>query len=164
MLNMVCRQVYLTHCTVSDDLGSFAWLPLFLRESISKISKDGSKTEGTLRLAGNETDIIDWKSMIDKGMSRNMKSCDVATASSLLKMFLKSMPEALIPSSAHDSFFDVIQASDGAQRCGVMRSAINSLPIENRAVLRYLLPTMRKIVDNGHVTKVCCTIRWCNCR
>ncbi|GAM27034.1 hypothetical protein SAMD00019534_102090 [Acytostelium subglobosum LB1] len=108
------------------------------------IKLDAFTTEGVFRVPSRLVDIDQLKKRLDDG-SFDMEHVDnVHTISSLLKLWVREMPEPLIPFAMYDSF---LGAADNHNELLVQ---FNKMPAINQRVLSYVLDIMRTcaIPDN----------------
>ncbi|PRP81374.1 hypothetical protein PROFUN_11061 [Planoprotostelium fungivorum] len=144
------------------DKNSASLLPPILWECISYIEAKGLTAEGVFRVSGSIAEVTSLKKDIDEGKSGIIYQCDsVHVVSSLLKMFLRELPEPLLLSQNYDQFIEIQGAVqnildhpeiDGGTdiekteaRLEKQKELIDALPPVNRVVLRRLLQLMLNI-------------------
>jgi len=83
---------------------------------------------------------------------------DVHTVGSLLKKFLKELPDPLIPDSMHQLFLDCVRMRDEAIRLSTLKELVLRLPTAHYHTLRYLIRHLVTVSTHSEQNKV-----WCVC-
>lgn len=84
----------------------------------------------------------------------NEKWRDVNVLSSLLKDFLRKLPDPLIPSASYKSFIETNRIQDAKVRLLSLKHILSTLPDANYETLKYLCSHLRRVSEYGHINKV----------
>lgn len=129
-------------------------LPTVFRECIDFLEENGLEQEGIYRLSGMKSKIEELKSTYDKGEGVDLSSCDANVVASLLKQYLRELPDSLLTSRLQDRFEQVTRYSNSLEQVMVMKEVIAELPPHNRLMLGWLMVHMSHIVENVSVNKM----------
>nr|ACD37555.1 Rho GTPase activating protein [Adineta vaga] len=134
-------------------------VPLLVRQCCEYLLEYGSTFVGLFRVPGKQSSIRELRDMYDRGLVVELnQSHSPATISSLLKAYLHSLPEPIIPTKYFDDFLEI-----GSRFKYNQTNELNALKqlIEikllntiNYAVLAYLCLFLRKITEYVQITKM----------
>jgi len=122
------------------------------------IQSDGIKEEGIFRISpfGGLLDEIKW--ILDKGISvnfTNYKGFNCHAASGLLKMWLRSLPEPLIPFSFYESIISIYEIHDDIiLHSSLLSELLHTLPTPNRLSLQLLIHLLFQVKQNSDLNKM----------
>ena len=91
---------------------------------------------------------------MDKGNYNHTDYGEVHIISSLLKKFLKELPDPLIPGGMYDDFISCGLEKDEEQRMTRMKELVYSLPIAHYHTLKFLMTHLKNITAHSDVNKV----------
>eukprot|EP01119_Soliformovum_irregulare_P005162 TRINITY_DN1663_c0_g1_i4.p1 TRINITY_DN1663_c0_g1~~TRINITY_DN1663_c0_g1_i4.p1 ORF type:complete len:1002 (+),score=347.34 TRINITY_DN1663_c0_g1_i4:638-3643(+) len=117
-------------------------VPLLVNRCIEWIETNGIETEGLYRISGFKAQLEEIRASIEGGDPINFDSYntkDVHVVTGILKNYLRSMSEPMIPFSAYNSFVDQLLVTDMPTRVTNMKSNLRNLPPANRKLLGTLL-------------------------
>ncbi|KAJ8912956.1 hypothetical protein NQ315_000011 [Exocentrus adspersus] len=122
---------------------------------ISILSQYGILEEGLFRVAGSTSKVKRLKLSIDSGCFSALipEYRDVHVLASLLKLYLRELPEPLLTFSLHNEWINAIQCQ-GNQRLEVVKNIIDRLPQENKDNLSYLIQFLSKLSQHPE-NKMC---------
>lgn len=120
-----------------------------LEISITALSQDGMLEEGLFRVAASTTKVKRLKAAIDSGCFSHIiqEYKDVHILASLLKLYLRELPEPLLTFHLHKEWIDAAQVSEN-RRLEVVKNIISKLPQENRDNLAYLFQFLSKLTEH----------------
>eukprot|EP00029_Vermamoeba_vermiformis_P003899 TRINITY_DN1442_c0_g1_i1.p1 TRINITY_DN1442_c0_g1~~TRINITY_DN1442_c0_g1_i1.p1 ORF type:complete len:1300 (-),score=300.12 TRINITY_DN1442_c0_g1_i1:109-4008(-) len=123
-----------------------------LKQLVDFLETRAFMDEGIFRISSN-MDLINQYYPILASLPdiSKMKNHDVA---SLLKKYLRDMPESLIPRSRFDTFVEAQKATSSDERTKGLRNAISSLPEDNKNGLKILFKLLNKIHENSSSNKM----------
>ncbi|CAF0894438.1 unnamed protein product [Adineta ricciae] len=146
-----------TTYTYAQDKSSF--VPLLVRQCCEYLLEHGSTFVGLFRVPGKQSSIRELRDRYDRGLSVELhQSYSPATISSLLKIYLQSLPEPIIPTKYFDDFLEIgsrfkySQTNDLNTLKHLIESKLSSHI--NYAVLAYLCLFLRKITEHVQITKM----------
>ncbi|XP_063681404.1 rho GTPase-activating protein 24-like isoform X3 [Bolinopsis microptera] len=106
------------------------------------------KENGIFRLPGNEKTVKQLKMEFQEGMEPNLEAKgDTHTIGSLLKLYLRSLPDSVIPSSLYEDFVAIILTYELNQQEGLneLRYLINRIPCSAYNCIRRLCEFLFKV-------------------
>lgn len=111
--------------------------------------------EGIFRLSGTLSRIRELRAQYDRGLAADLeKEMELHVVSGLLKMWLRELPEPLIPYHLYDMFIDNYDKSDNdGSRLRVINLMI-SVPLFNLLILVKLMKLLFKISQNSSVNRM----------
>lgn len=107
--------------------------------------------------------VRDLKDRFDEGETvvLSIEDVDVHSVASLLKQYLRELPECLIPFKFYQEFMNIAMRFQGTkcnnnkmEQVNSLRTGMADLPQENYAVLKYLCHFLHKVADNTEVNKM----------
>ncbi|XP_023443549.2 rho GTPase-activating protein 22 isoform X3 [Dasypus novemcinctus] len=131
--------------------------PLLVEQCVDFILERGLAEEGLFRLPGQATLVRDLQDSFDCGEKPLFDSTtDVHTVASLLKLYLRELPEPVIPFSRYDAFLSCAQLLTKDEREGTLELAtqVNDLPQANYNLLRYICKFLDKVQSHSDVNKM----------
>ncbi|RWS31445.1 protein FAM13A-like protein [Leptotrombidium deliense] len=111
---------------------------------------NGLQFEGLFRTSGNAKLIEKLRTTFDsEGDAPLETDGDIPAAAALLKLFLRELPDSLIPSSMHFDFLNSVRgfAVDKENTVCQLQGLVGSLPDENYFMLKYLSNFLRRVAS-----------------
>ena len=112
----------------------------------------------SFRVPGKQSSIRELRDLYDRGIAVELNtSFSPATISSLLKHFLQSLPEPIIPTKHFDEFLAIgsrLKYQQGNESKQLKALIESTLPPMNYATLAYLSLFLKKITDHVEQTKM----------
>jgi hypothetical protein len=129
-------------------------LPTVFRQCIDFLEEHGVNHQGVYRLPGVKSKVEELKSHFDKGEVVDLSEQDPNTVASLLKLYLRELPEPLIPHSSLSGRIDNIFDLSEEEQSEILREVVDTLQTPNRLLLSWLLEHMTHIVGKSGVNKM----------
>uniref|UniRef100_T1JD08 Rho-GAP domain-containing protein n=1 Tax=Strigamia maritima TaxID=126957 RepID=T1JD08_STRMM len=132
-------------------------VPLVVRRLCQFIVHNGLSHEGIFRLNGNVKVIENLKMSFDKCGDANLEEMgDVVATASLLKLFLRELPEALIPKYLHSQFVHAQEENNHDSDDGIchLKQLLEQLPQVNYSTLKYLMAFLTQVAQHGRENKM----------
>ncbi|CAF0873127.1 unnamed protein product [Adineta steineri] len=133
-------------------------VPIIVRQCCEFLLEYGSTFVGLFRVPGKQSSIKELRDMYDRGLIIDLNnSYSPATISSLLKIYLHSLPEPIIPIKNFDEFFEIgsrfkyNQTNDIDRLKQLIGKTLSGI---NYAVLAYLSLFLKKLTQYAHETKM----------
>jgi len=118
-------------------------VPLFVHESVQFIRRKGINTLGVFRIRGKLADIKELKEQLDRGVSIDYDKIDsVHTITTLVKQFLRELPEPLLTFELCDAFLECTHLS-GDEQIDRIRVNLRKIPRQSYFLLRYIMEVAR---------------------
>lgn len=121
-------------------------------------SKDAANEEGIFRLSGSSVVIKALKERFntegDIDLVHDEQYYDIHAVASLLKQYLRELPQTILTRELHLEFVAVTELSDMEEKVRALNVLVHRLPRANLALLRYLSGFLINIVNNSDRNKM----------
>ncbi|XP_037659674.1 rho GTPase-activating protein 22 isoform X4 [Choloepus didactylus] len=131
--------------------------PLLVEQCVDFILERGLTEEGLFRLPGQANLVRDLQDSFDCGEKPLFDSTtDVHTVASLLKLYLRELPEPVIPFARYEDFLGCAQLLTKDEGEGTLELAkqVNDLPQANYNLLRYICKFLDEVQSHSDVNKM----------
>ncbi|CAH0561888.1 unnamed protein product [Brassicogethes aeneus] len=114
-------------------------IPLPIRECIDYIESAGTSFEGIYKISGTKSKVLLIRKMYNNRQNINLNDYDVPTATSLLKMFLRDLPEPIFTSDSLVRFEEAGAILNLNTREKHLKILVDNLPPLNKLLLSWLI-------------------------
>ncbi|VVD00439.1 unnamed protein product [Leptidea sinapis] len=114
----------------------------------------GLRTVGVYRVPGNAAGVAALAACLDRGQPpppQDARWADVHVASSLLKAYLRRLPDPLLTADLYPAF---IAADRSAERARELRRLVRALPDAHYETLKYLVEHLRRVAAQAPHNKM----------
>ncbi|KAI7862863.1 Rho GTPase activation protein [Spinellus fusiger] len=134
-------------------------VPLIVKKCSEVVEAYGLNTLGLYRVSGTNTHIQRLKAAFDRDCSAvNLMSeeniSDINNITSLLKLWLRELPDPLFPRNMYQQFLGAAKIEDDRMRVLGLHTVINDLPDAHYATLKYLMSHLDKVQQNQRYNKM----------
>ncbi|RMZ82206.1 hypothetical protein DV738_g1826, partial [Chaetothyriales sp. CBS 135597] len=135
-------------------------IPHIVYRCIEAVDLHGLDTEGIYRVPGSAPIITELRQQFDHDASqvdlRNPAAFknDIAAVTTLLKHFLRDLPDPLLTASAYGQFIRAAQIDNDDVRRDSLHAIINSLPDPNYATLRVLVIHLHRVAQHAEFNRM----------
>ncbi|XP_067262545.1 rho GTPase-activating protein 25 isoform X1 [Chanodichthys erythropterus] len=132
-------------------------VPILVEKCAEFIREHGLNEEGIFRLPGQDNQVKQFREAFDAGERPSFPSdTDVHTVGSLLKLYLRELPEPVVPWSQYQDFLDSTLMLDAATALGKekLEKQISLLPKVNYNLLSYVCRFLFEVQQNSKVNKM----------
>ncbi|XP_063598763.1 ralA-binding protein 1-like isoform X2 [Penaeus indicus] len=129
-------------------------LPVIVRECIDYIEEHGLHCEGIYRLSGVKSKVQHLRRQYNSGDPVKLADQEPHVVASLLKQYLRELPEPVLTVDMMPHFEDVAMIPNPGERAVAMRQLIDRLPTANRLLLQYMFKHMGHIIAREKDTKM----------
>ncbi|XP_029915056.1 rho GTPase-activating protein 25 [Myripristis murdjan] len=132
-------------------------VPILVQKCAEYIREHGLNEEGIFRLPGQDNTVKQFRDAFDAGERPSFPSdTDVHTVASLLKLYLRELPEPVVPWSQYQDFLDCTQQLDPNSTAGQdkLEKQIALLPRVNYNLLSYTCRFLFEVQLNSKVNKM----------
>nr|XP_004651273.1 rho GTPase-activating protein 18 isoform X1 [Jaculus jaculus] len=132
-------------------------IPLIFQKLISRIEEGGLETEGLLRIPGAAVRIKNLCQELEAKFYEgtfNWDSVKQHDAASLLKLFLRELPQPLLSVEYLKAFQTVQNLPTKKQQLQALNLLVILLPDANRDMLKALLEFLQRVIDNKEKNKM----------
>ncbi|KAL8284099.1 hypothetical protein RQP46_004848 [Phenoliferia psychrophenolica] len=127
-------------------------LPAFVEKALEIVEERGLSEVGIYRISGENRLILETKERLNRGGEpATLLTFDVHNVSGLVKMFLRELPDPLIPFNFYDAFLEANSIDDYDERLYALRDLAWKLPAPNFLLLRRLTEHLDRVTDNEDV-------------
>ncbi|KAN0128775.1 hypothetical protein V8E53_013362 [Lactarius tabidus] len=128
-------------------------VPPIMVKCCEAIEKYGISTVGVYRIGGTMSKVTRLKEKLDKDLdATNLDaeewSGDISNVTSVLKLWLRELPEPLLTMHLHQGFLSAAKIENDRLRHIRLHERVNELPDANYATLKYFLGHLHRIVQN----------------
>ncbi|XP_007525092.1 rho GTPase-activating protein 24 isoform X2 [Erinaceus europaeus] len=131
--------------------------PMLVEQCVDFIRQRGLKEEGLFRLPGQANLVKELQDAFDCGEKPSFDSnTDVHTVASLLKLYLRELPEPVIPYAKYEDFLSCAKLLSRDEEAGVKELAkqVKSLPVVNYNLLKYICRFLDEVQSYSGVNKM----------
>ncbi|EPQ56726.1 RhoGAP-domain-containing protein [Gloeophyllum trabeum ATCC 11539] len=134
-------------------------VPPIMEKCCEAIEKYGLRSQGIYRISGTVTKVNRLKEKLDKDLdSVNLDaeewSSDINNVTSVLKLWLRELPDPLFTQELHQGFIDAAKIENDRLRHIRLHERVNDLPDANYATLKYLMGHLHRIVEYETVNQM----------
>lgn len=144
---------FLTDCTPSEE---DPHVPLLVAKCTHIVETKGLSITGIYRIPGNTAAISSLFDAIkthgfNEQTLNDAKWDDVNVVSSLLKLFIRSLTEPILPNNLYQNFIAADKYPVEEQRFQELRSLLKKFPPHHYATLKHLIGHLSKVSSNSSV-------------
>ena len=129
-------------------------LPLIIRQCILQIESSGLSHEGIYRISGVKSKVQQLRQKFDKRENVKLGEYDPYTIASLLKQFLRELPDPILTAELGSTFEEASAIKDDSKRLKALKAACDKLPLSNRTLLGWLFTHMNSILAKEKTNKM----------
>ncbi|XP_027024750.2 rho GTPase-activating protein 25 isoform X1 [Tachysurus fulvidraco] len=132
-------------------------VPMLVEKCTEFIRKHGLDEEGIFRLPGQENQVKHFREAFDAGERPSFPDdTDVHTVASLLKLYLRELPEPVVPWTQYQDFLDSSINLDATTAAGKekLEKQISLLPKVNYNLLSYICRFLFDVQQHSKVNKM----------
>ncbi|XP_010768483.1 rho GTPase-activating protein 25 isoform X2 [Notothenia coriiceps] len=132
-------------------------VPILVQKCVEYIKEHGLNEEGIFRLPGQDNAVKQFRDAFDAGERPSFPSdTDVHTVASLLKLYLRELPEPVVPWTQYQDFLDCTNLLDSSSSEGwkKLEKQIALLPRTNYNLLSYVCRFLFEVQQHSSVNKM----------
>uniref|UniRef100_A0A673ADQ8 Rho GTPase activating protein 22 n=1 Tax=Sphaeramia orbicularis TaxID=375764 RepID=A0A673ADQ8_9TELE len=137
--------------------GSQGQVPVLVEQCACFIREHGLKEEGLFRAPGQTNHVRELQDSFDRGEKPVFdSSTDVHTVASLLKLYIRELPEPVIPFSKYTQFLSCAQLLTKDKEMGIteLGKQVKSLPQVNYNLLQYICKFLDEVQSHSNENKM----------
>ncbi|XP_035004267.2 active breakpoint cluster region-related protein isoform X3 [Hippoglossus stenolepis] len=141
--------------TVAQQEG--ALVPRLVRCCVEEVERRGLAEVGIYRISGSASEINTLKAAFDSNLREavtRLRSIEVNVVSGVLKLYLRELPESLIPTELFHTLARTLDIQDMNSRLVSMLSLLQSCPDTKRCTFLYLMHHLQRVSERQHVNKM----------
>ncbi|XP_026134022.1 rho GTPase-activating protein 22 isoform X2 [Carassius auratus] len=131
--------------------------PLLVEQCVDFIREQGLKEEGLFRMPGQANLVRELQDAFDCGDKPLFDSnTDIHTVASLLKLYLRELPEPVIPFNKYEDFLTCAQLllKDDEVGLSELVNQVNNLPQANYNLLKYICKFLDEVQSHSNENKM----------
>ncbi|XP_056092087.1 rho GTPase-activating protein 22 [Rhinichthys klamathensis goyatoka] len=131
--------------------------PLLVEQCVDFIREQGLDEEGLFRMPGQANLVKDLQEAFDCGDKPQFDSnTDVHTVASLLKLYLRELPEPVVPFCKYEDFLTCAQllAKDEEEGIQELGKLVTTLPAANYNLLKYICKFLDEVQSHSNENKM----------
>ncbi|KFW92574.1 Rho GTPase-activating protein 24, partial [Phalacrocorax carbo] len=131
--------------------------PMLVEQCVDFIRQRGLKEEGLFRLPGQANLVKELQDAFDCGEKPSFdSSTDVHTVASLLKLYLRELPEPVIPYAKYEDFLSCAKMLSKEEEMGLKElvKQVKSLPAVNYNLLKYICRFLDEVQSYSGINKM----------
>ncbi|NXV23484.1 RHG25 protein, partial [Cepphus grylle] len=132
-------------------------VPILVQKCAEFIREHGVSEEGIFRLPGQDNLVKQLRDAFDAGERPSFdRDTDVHTVASLFKLYLRELPEPVVPWLQYEDFLQCGQALDADEKKGhqELLKQLSLLPRDNYNLLSYICRFLHEIQLNSSINKM----------
>ncbi|XP_028270822.1 rho GTPase-activating protein 25 [Parambassis ranga] len=132
-------------------------VPILVQKCVEFIKEHGLDEEGIFRLPGQDNAVKQFRDAFDAGERPSFPSdTDVHTVASLLKLYLRELPEPVVPWTQYQDFLDctILLDFNNKEGWGKLEKQIAILPRVNYNLLSYVCRFLFEVQQHSTVNKM----------
>ncbi|XP_004714153.1 ralA-binding protein 1 [Echinops telfairi] len=129
-------------------------LPAVFRECLDYVEKYGMKCEGIYRVSGIKSKVDELKAAYDREESPNLDEYEPNTVASLLKQYLRDLPENLLTTELMPRFEEACGKPTEAEKVQEFQRLLKGLPECNYLLISWLIIHMDHVICKELETKM----------
>ncbi|XP_076020665.1 rho GTPase-activating protein 22 isoform X2 [Genypterus blacodes] len=132
-------------------------VPVIVEQCVCFIREYGLKEEGLFRAPGQTNHVRELQHMFDCGEKPVFDSTtDVHTVASLLKLYIRELPEPIVPFDKYPQFLSCAHLLTKDKEMGIteLGKQVNTLPLVNYNLLKYICKFLDEIQSHSNENKM----------
>lgn len=129
-------------------------LPAVFRECVDHVEKHGMKCEGIYRVSGIKSKVDELKAAYDREESPNLEEYEPNTVASLLKQYLRDLPENLLTKELMPRFEEACGRATESEKVQEFQRLLQELPECNYLLISWLIVHMDHVIAKELETKM----------
>ncbi|XP_028324725.1 rho GTPase-activating protein 22 isoform X2 [Gouania willdenowi] len=137
--------------------GSQRVVPVLVEQCVYFIREHGLNEEGLFRAPGQTNNVRELQDAFDRGEKPVFdSSTDVHTVASLLKLFIRELPEPVIPFSKYTQFLSCAQLLTKDKEVGIVElgKQVTCIPQVNYNLLKYICKFLDEVQSHSNENKM----------
>ncbi|KAG0237436.1 hypothetical protein BGW42_001012 [Actinomortierella wolfii] len=130
-------------------------VPLVVEKCIEAVDQRGLEVEGIYRRSGMAAEARQLVQAYDIGMQPDLMDDsqyqDICSITSVLKQYLRQLPEPLIPFDLYSEFMDAVCMPAGESKIQTFRDLMERMPLAYYMTLKVLFQHLNRVVEHDHI-------------
>ncbi|KAK7035300.1 Rho-type gtpase-activating protein [Paramarasmius palmivorus] len=141
----------------SDARGGARFVPVIVEKCIEAVEAIGMDYEGIYRKTGGSGQSRIITQLFERGnydafdLRDQEKFNDICSVTSVLKTYLRNLPDPLLTHDLHDHFMSAVEIKDMTTKDNTLTELVNKLPPEHYYTLRALMLHLHRVRERSEV-------------
>jgi integrin-linked kinase-associated serine/threonine phosphatase 2C len=132
-------------------------IPTLVKKMILFLNAEAITTEGIFRVSPSAVQLQSLKEACDRQDVNFTSETDPHLIAGLLKVFIRDLPEPLLTWNLYSEFVNVADITDNENKTQRLRTLVQQLPANNRALCEILLLFLARVVEHSDKNKMSST-------
>ncbi|KAL1781769.1 rho GTPase-activating protein 20 [Sigmodon hispidus] len=124
-------------------------LPKPILDMLSFLNQKGPLTKGIFRQSANMKSCRELKEKLNSGIEVHLDCESIFVIASVLKDFLRNIPESIFSSDLYDHWVCVMDQGNDEEKINIIKRLLDQLPRANVVFLRYLFGVLHNIEQHS---------------
>ena len=120
-------------------------IPKSIEMVLLQLLEDGPTTVGIFHQSPNFRVMRELRNKLDEEEVVDFKDFEVFVTASLLKDFLRSLPDSLLPSETYSTWTEMMKDNNMTEKIGASKRLLSKLPYQSYSLLRHVLHILKEI-------------------
>eukprot|EP01103_Thecamoeba_quadrilineata_P000348 TRINITY_DN1029_c0_g1_i1.p1 TRINITY_DN1029_c0_g1~~TRINITY_DN1029_c0_g1_i1.p1 ORF type:complete len:1042 (-),score=248.32 TRINITY_DN1029_c0_g1_i1:1596-4349(-) len=131
-------------------------VPWIVERLTKYVAEVGKNEEGLMRISGNLTEVAGLRDLFNQGEKQiDLDNYTLPSVCSCLKMFLRELPNPVIPCVLYDTFAKIQETTEDLDdKLDRLRAALELLPKANQNLLKFLIQFLTILASDSDKTKM----------
>ncbi|XP_011485830.1 active breakpoint cluster region-related protein isoform X1 [Oryzias latipes] len=132
-------------------------VPHVVRCCVEEVERRGMQEVGIYRISGTSSDVNFLKAAFNSNLREavsRLRNAEVNSVSGVLKLYLRELPEPLIPAELFQSLAESLKIQDENSRQASMLSLLRSCPHANQHTFLYLMHHLQRVAEMQDFNKM----------
>ncbi|KAG0265327.1 hypothetical protein BG011_005027 [Mortierella polycephala] len=149
------KQIMFGNCLLDQLEQEQRTIPLVVEKCIEAVDERGLDVEGIYRRSGMAAEARQLVQTYDTGFYPDLMDTsfyqDICSITSVLKQYLRSLPEPLIPYDLYPDFIEAIGLPQNDAKFETFRELMERMPYAHYATLKFLLEHLNRVAERDSV-------------
>ncbi|KAL7715175.1 Rho-GAP domain-containing protein [Entamoeba marina] len=125
---------------------------ILLKDTLIKL--DAEHREGVFRIPGTQEEVDGYKQLFNQGKYSIYVECNPNTLAGMFKLFLRELPEPVIPVAFYDNFVDEDDVVTFENNPQLMVDLLEKIPEVHRCMFIYIIDFLQCLAEHEEETKM----------
>jgi len=124
-------------------------IPSIIDETCAVLEAKWLTLEGLFRISASKAELTEMRNRLDNGIPVNYNQFNGHSVAGILKFWLRSMPEPLIPFSMYHDFLNALAGRSPEDGVKNLTGLVRRLPALNRQCLHRIMCMLKQVMDHS---------------
>jgi len=124
-------------------------IPTIIEETVVVLENRWLTLEGLFRISASKAELTEMRNRLDNGIPVNYNQFNGHSVAGILKFWLRSMPEPLIPFSMYHDFMNCLTGKSPEDGVRTLASLVRRMPPLNRQCLHRIMLMLKQVMEHS---------------